>query len=59
MTGDANSLVVSTGEVIGEGMPSALNTLDFVMRRGDDGAVDPCAGDWCLACAILLGRTRL
>ena len=44
--GDVNSLVVSTGEVIGDGMLSVpLNILDFAMRSGEDGGCAPWAGD--------------
>lgn len=56
-----NSLVVRTGDVIGEGTLSAavLDILGLDILRGDEGPGGTLAGDWCLLDADKLGSTRL
>lgn len=60
MTGEVNSLVVSTGDWMGDGMLSAaLGILGLAILKGDDGAGGPRAGDWWRLEAERLGSTRL
>jgi hypothetical protein len=48
MAGEENSVVVKTGEVIGDWKPSApLGRRGFVVRKGEDGGIMDRAGDCC------------
>ena len=60
MIGEVNSLVVRTGEVIGDGTLSAvLDILGRDILRGDEGPGATRAGDWCRLDAAKLGSTKL